>query len=266
MMDAIAAPPRHRETRVIITGGAQGLGLAIARRLAAEGCTRFLLAGRDAAKGAAATAELAALGAEARFVRADLAKVEDCFALVDAAEAMGGANALVNAAAACDRGGLLDTTPAIWARLMDTNARGPFFTMQRFAERAIARGEAASVVNILSMVIHCGQSYLAPYTASKAALAALTKNAAQAHRRDRLRFNGIACGWMATPGEDATQRRFHGAGDDWLAKAEASQPFGQLVHPEEVAGLAAYLLAPESGVMTGAVIDYDQNVAGAYPE
>ena len=71
---------------------------------------------------------------------------------------------------------------------------------------------------------------------------------------------------MATPGEDATQRRYHGAGDDWLAKAEAAQPFGQLVHPDEVAGLATYLLAPESGVMTGAVIDYDQNVAGAYPE
>ena len=143
-------------------------------------------------------------------------------ALVDAAGArMGGANALVNAAAICDRGGLLDTTPEIWARLMDVNARGPFFAMQRFAAQAIARGEPAAVVNILSMAIHCGQSYLAPYAASKAALAALTRNLAHAHRRDRIRFNGIACGWMDTPGEDATQRRWHGAGDDWLAKAEA---------------------------------------------
>ena len=149
---------------------------------------------------------------------------------------------------------------------MDTNARGPFFTMQRFAASALARGEPAAVVNILSMVIHCGQSFLAPYTASKAALAALTKNLAQAHRRDRIRFNGIACGWMDTEGEDATQRKYHGAGDDWLAKAEAAQPFGQLVKPAEVAGLAAWLLAGEAGVMTGAVIDFDQNVAGAYPE
>ena len=103
-----------------------------------------------------------------------------------------GANALVNAAAACDRGGLLDTTPEVWARLMDMNARGPFFVMQGFARAAIARGEPASVVNILSMAIHCGQSFLAPYTASKAALAALTRNLAQAHRRDRIRFNAIA--------------------------------------------------------------------------
>ena len=258
---------RHTKTRAIVTGGAQGLGLAIARRLAAEGCTRLVLAGRDAAKAAVAVDELEAAGAAVRFVPTDLSRVEDCFALVDAAEAeMDGANALVNAAAACDRGSLLDTTPEIWAHLMDTNARGPFFTMQRFAQQAIARREAASIVNILSMAIHCGQAYLAPYTASKAALAALTKNAAQAHRGDRLRVNGIACGWMATPGEDATQRRWHGAGDDWLERAEAAQPFGQLVHPEEVAGLAAYLLAPEAGVMTGAVIDYDQNVAGAHPE
>jgi NAD(P)-dependent dehydrogenase (short-subunit alcohol dehydrogenase family) len=138
--------------------------------------------------------------------------------------------------------------------------------MQRFAARAIERGEAAAIVNVLSMVIRCGQSFLAPYTASKAALAALTRNPAQAHRRDRIRINGIACGWMDTPGEDATQRRWHGAGDDWLEKAEAAQPFGQLVKPAEVAGLVAYLLAGEAGVMTGAVIDFDQNVAGAYPE
>jgi NAD(P)-dependent dehydrogenase (short-subunit alcohol dehydrogenase family) len=254
---------RHEATRAIVTGGAQGLGFAIARRLVEEGCTRLVLAGRDAAKGAAA---VRALGVDARFVAGDLARVEDCVALVDAAEAIGGANALVNAAAACDRGSLLDTTPETWARLMDTNARGPFFTMQRFVRAALARGEPASIVNILSMVIHCGQSFLAPYTASKAALAALTKNLAQAHRRDRIRFNGIACGWMDTEGEDATQRKYHGAGDDWLAKAEAEQPFGQLVKPAEVAGLAAFLLAGESGVMTGAVIDFDQNVAGAYPE
>jgi NAD(P)-dependent dehydrogenase (short-subunit alcohol dehydrogenase family) len=260
-------PLRHRGTRAIVTGGAQGLGFAVARRLAAEGCGRLVLAGRDAQKGARAVAALAEAGAAATFVPTDLARIEDCRALVDAAgEAMGGANALVNAAAACDRGGLLDTTPEVWAKIMDTNVRGPFFVMQRFAQAAVARGEPGSVVNILSINIHCGQSYLAPYSASKAALAALTRNAAQAFRRERLRFNGIACGWMDTEGEDATQRRFHGAGDDWLARAEAAQPFGQLIKPDEVAGLVSYLLSSEAGVMTGSIIDYDQHVAGAVAE
>ena len=262
-----AVSGRHAGTRALITGGAQGLGLAIARRLIAEGCARLVLAGRDADKGRAAARGLSVGGVEVGFCQADLARLDECAGLVEAADVdLDGANALVLAAAACDRGGLLDTTPEIWARLMDTNTRGPFFVMQGFAKAAIARGEPAAVVSILSMVIHCGQSFLAPYTASKAALAALTRNLAQAHRWDRIRFNAIAPGWMDTPGEDATQRRFHGAGDGWLAEAEARQPFGQLVRPDEVAGLAAYLLAPESGVMTGAVIDYDQNVAGAYPE
>jgi NAD(P)-dependent dehydrogenase (short-subunit alcohol dehydrogenase family) len=71
---------------------------------------------------------------------------------------------------------------------------------------------------------------------------------------------------MDTPGEAAIQQQFHRAGDDWLAKAEAAQPMGQLIKPDQVAGLVAYLLSPESGVMTGALVDYDQNIAGAYPE
>ena len=113
---------------------------------------------------------------------------------------------------------------------------------------------------------HCGQSFLAAYSASKAALANVTRNAANALRSKCIHVNGINCGWMDTPGEDAVQRKWHGAGDDWLQKAEADQPFGQLVQPDHVAGLASYLLSSASGVMTGAVIDFDQNVAGSFPE
>jgi NAD(P)-dependent dehydrogenase (short-subunit alcohol dehydrogenase family) len=76
----------------------------------------------------------------------------------------------------------------------------------------------------------------------------------------------VNVGWMDTPGESATQQKFHGGGGDWLAKAELAQPMGQLAKADRVAGLAAYLLSPESGVITGALIDYDQRVSGAYPE
>ncbi|WP_159588059.1 SDR family oxidoreductase [Chelativorans xinjiangense] len=258
---------QNRDTRAVIVGGTQGLGSAIARQLLEEGCQRLVLSGRDSEKGRAAAAELAALGCEAHFVAADLGNIEDCHAVIaEAGRLIGPPNALVNAAASCDRGSLLDTTPEIWTKLMEVNARGPFFTMQAFVRQALEHRLPASIVNIVSMVIHCGQSYLAPYSASKAALANITRNTAQAHRRDRIRCNAIACGWMDTPGEDTTQKRFHGASDDWLTEAEAKQPFGQLVKPAEVAPLASYLLSPRSGVMTGAIIDCDQNVAGAYPE
>lgn len=258
----------NAETRALITGGTQGLGLAIARQLAAEGCRALVLCGRDAEKGGRAAGELAdATGANVRFVACDVGDVAACSRLVEtSAEMVGPLNGLVNAAAACDRGSLIDTTPDVWAHLMNVNARGPFFVMQAFVRQALEARLAASIVNIVSMVIHCGQSYLAPYSASKAALANITRNTAQAHRRDRIRCNAIACGWMDTPGEHATQKTWHDAPDNWLAAAESAQPFGRLVKPGDVAPLATYLLSPRSGVMTGAIIDHDQNVAGAYPE
>jgi NAD(P)-dependent dehydrogenase (short-subunit alcohol dehydrogenase family) len=97
-------------------------------------------------------------------------------------------------------------------------------------------------------------------------LATLTKNVANAYRSDRIRCNAILPGWMDTPGEDATQRRYHAATDGWLERAEAARPMRQLCKPHQLACLASYLLSPDAGVMTGALIDYDQNVPGAYPE
>jgi NAD(P)-dependent dehydrogenase (short-subunit alcohol dehydrogenase family) len=258
---------RHQSTVALITGGAQGLGLAIARRLAREGARGLVLSGRSPEKGQRAAEGLQALGAECLFVPADVSVPQDCARLVAAAlERFGTVNGLVNAAAAPDRGTLLDTSLALWDRHFHTNARGPFLLMQGVVRHLVQTGQPGSIVNILSMVIHCGQSYLTPYSASKGALATLTKNVANAFAAQRIRCNGIAVGWMDTPGESATQQKFHAGAEDWLAKAEAAQPMGQLVKPEQVAGLAAYLLSPESGVMTGALIDYDQRVAGAYPE
>lgn len=257
----------HRDTVAVIAGGTQGLGLAIAEALVADGCTRLVVAGRRVAEGEAAVRRLRALGAEAHYRRSDMGLVEDAIALVDeVATRFGRVTALVNAAATTGRGSILDCAPADFDKHIAVNTRGPFFALQRFAQLAVAGGYPASAVNILSMVVHCGQSYLAPYSASKAALANITKNAAQALRGHRIRVNGINCGWMDTPGEDETQRRFHGAQDGWLEAAEARQPMGMLVKPDHVAGLASYLLSDASGVMTGALVDFDQNVAGAYPE
>lgn len=259
--------PDHSGTVAVIAGGTQGLGLAIAERLIAGGCTQLAVAGRRVAEGEAAEARLRSLGADARFIPADMGVVDDAVALIDrAANRFGTVTALVNAAATTERGSILDCTPADFDRHFAINTRGPFFALQRFAQLAVEKGHPASAVNILSMVVHCGQSYLAPYSASKAALANITRNAAQALRGHRIRVNGVNCGWMDTPGEDVVQRRFHGAGDGWLQAAEARQPMGMLVKPGHVAGLVSYLLSADSGVMTGALVDFDQNVAGAYPE
>jgi NAD(P)-dependent dehydrogenase (short-subunit alcohol dehydrogenase family) len=258
---------RNRGTVALITGGTQGLGLAIARRLVREGARSIVVSGRNEARGEDAAAQIVAMGADARFIRADVSQVEDCLQLIaKSLEAFPNLNALVNSAASTSRGSLVDSSLEVWQENYDTNVRGPFLLMQALTRSLLERGAPGSVVNILSISAHCGQSFLAPYASSKAALAVLTRNAANAHRRDRIRFNGIMTGWMDTPGETATQKAFHGAGDDWLAKAEAAQPMGQLVKPEQLAVLATYMLSPESGVMTGSLVDYDQQVVGSFPE
>jgi NAD(P)-dependent dehydrogenase (short-subunit alcohol dehydrogenase family) len=258
---------RSRETIAVITGGTQGLGLAIARRLAREGARGIVISGRNAEKGEGAAEKLRSGGTDCLFVKADVATANDCSRLVEAAlKHFGSVNGLVNSAGTADRGTLLDTTVELWDLHFNTNVRGPFLVMQGVVRHLVETGKPGSIVNIISMAAHCGQSYLTPYSASKGALATLTKNVANAFATKRIRCNGILTGWMDTPGESATQQKFHGVGEDWLAKVEAAQPMGQLVKPEQLAGLVAYMLSPESGIMTGALVDYDQNVAGAYPE
>jgi NAD(P)-dependent dehydrogenase (short-subunit alcohol dehydrogenase family) len=144
------------------------------------------------------------------------------------------------------------------------NTRGPFFLMQGVVADMLRREESGTVLNVITMSAHGGQPYLAPYATSKAALVGLTKNAAHAHRWDRIRINGLNIGWTETEGEDAVQRAFHGAGDDWLEKAAAEQPMGKLGQVDEIADFAVFLLSDRSGVVTGSVIDRDQNVPGAY--
>lgn len=82
--------------------------------------------------------------------------------------------------------------------------------------------------------------------------------------KHRIRVNGLNLGWMDSPAEHTVQKRFHAASDDWLRKAEQEQPFGRLLKPAEVAEFAAFLLSERSGLMTGSIIDFDQNVSGTH--
>ncbi len=257
----------HEKTCALITGGSQGLGLAIARELVAQGCTRLVLTGRDAVKGEAAAGSLCTNAVEASFLATDMGDIGSVPKMVDrAAERMGRVTALVNSAAKTDRGSILDTTPEIWDAILGVNAKGPFFALQRFAQRCIDAGIEGTCVNILSMVVHGGLPFLAPYGASKAALQFVTKNAANTLAPHRIRVNGINVGWMDTPGEDLVQQRFHGRRPGWQEDVNAQRPFGMLVQPEHVAEQVAFLLGPQSGVVTGSIMDFDQQVVGAYPD
>jgi NAD(P)-dependent dehydrogenase (short-subunit alcohol dehydrogenase family) len=250
---------------VLVSGGTQGVGAGIARAAAGAGAT-VVITGRRADVGEAAVQELRGLGCDdARFVQCDVADVTAAQHAVRATiEAFGRIDGLVNAAGLTDRGTLLDTTPELFDQHVAVNLRGPFFLMQAAVADMVSRGAAGSIVNVITMSAHGGQPYLAPYVAAKAGLVGLTRNAAHAHRWDRIRINGVNIGWTETPGEDAVQRAFHGAGDDWLARAAQSLPMGKLGQVDEMADLVLLLLSDRSGVVTGSIIDWDQVVVGAH--
>ncbi len=250
----------------LVTGSTQGLGEAIAHRFADEGAAGIVVTGRNQERGGRVAAALRAKGVDVLFHPADLADAEAVFALADAADHhFGRIDILVNAAALTDRGTIVDTSVELWDSLMDVNVRAPFFLIQRAVAVMRREGIAGAIVNIGSVAAYGSMPFLAPYSITKGALMPLTRNLGYALSRDRIRINTLNIGWMDTPGEHAIQVKYHGGDPDWLAGVEAGMPFGRLLKPDEVAKAVAFLASDDSGLMTGAVIDFDQSVVGGGP-
>jgi NAD(P)-dependent dehydrogenase (short-subunit alcohol dehydrogenase family) len=249
---------------VLVSGGTQGLGAAIATAAARNGA-RVVVTGRRRDVGEKFAAGITETGARADYVACDVSQVDQCLAAVaQTVDLHGRIDCLVNSAGLTTRGSLLDTTPELFDQHIAVNTRAPFFLMQGAVGDMVRRGEGGSIVNVITMSAHGGQPYLAPYVASKAALIGLTRNAAFAHRWDRIRINGVNIGWTESDGEDVIQRQFHGADDDWVAKAVAGLPMGKLGQVDEIADFVVFLLSSRSGVVTGSVIDWDQMIPGAH--
>ena len=249
----------------VVTGGTQGLGEAVARLFAVRGAEGLVICGRNVDNGRAVAADLTKSGIRTEFVQADLTDLDAARRVVAAADrTFGRVDILINAAGITDRGTMFDTSPELFERMMAVNLRAPFFLIQEAATIMRREKIEGSIVNIQSMSAHGGQPFLTPYSVSKGALATLTKNAAFSLMPWRIRVNGLNLGWMDTPGEDAIMRKFHGAKDGWRQEAAAQQPFGRLIDPAEAARAVAYLASTESGMLTGANIDFDQSVLGAW--
>jgi NAD(P)-dependent dehydrogenase (short-subunit alcohol dehydrogenase family) len=249
---------------ILITGATQGLGAEIAREAARCGASALALAGRSVENGARVAAEVAAMGVAARHFPVDLGQPEAPSALFAEVQAWTGrVDGLVNSAGITDRASVLDGTVEDWERLFALNARAPFLLMQAMIRAARAAARPASIVNILSMNAHCGIPELGIYSATKGALATLTRNAAHAHLADRIRVNGINMGWAATDAERDMQSRRLARGEDWEKRAAESLPLGRLLTTTEVARLTVYLLSDYSGLQTGTLVDLEQRVLGA---
>ena len=249
----------------LVTGGTQGLGAAIARLFVTAGAAGVAIVGRDQSKGDTLATEITSdSGVPVQMITADLGEMADVMRVVATAEArFGRIDILVNAAGLTDRGNLLNTSPELFDRIFAVNVRAPFFLMQEAVKCMARAGVDGRILNIGSTSERAGQPFLAAYSASKGALATLTRNSGFALMRNRVRVNQLDIGWMLSDHEKTIQLQESGD-PGWQAKAEAALPFGRLLDPEEVAKAVLWMVSDDSGMMTGAVVHFDQSVWGGY--
>ena len=250
----------------VVTGATQGLGRAIAQRLAVAGAEGVVITGRNAERGALVAREIAEThGIWAHFLQADFTRVEDCrMVIAETDRLFGRIDVLVNAGASTARGTIVDTSPETFDALFATNVRGPYFLMQEAIKLMIAKGTEGAICNIGSISALAGQPFINAYCASKGALTTLTANTAFSVMANRIRVNQLNVGWMASDHEREIQAADGDA--DWEAKAVAALPFDRLVDPSEAARAVNFLVSDDAGLMTGAIVNFDQSVWGAVAE
>jgi NAD(P)-dependent dehydrogenase (short-subunit alcohol dehydrogenase family) len=245
----------------IVTGGASGIGRAIARRLAADGFAVLIAdVRREPLTGGEPTdALIAADGGEALYVRADVARREDCDGLVAEAVARHGAlDVLVNNAVLA--GGhskpLLATEDEDWDAMMAVNLRGPFLLCRAAVRQMLGqprRGDARGrIVNITSQHGMVGVPGHFAYAVGKGGLVQLTRQVAVEHGRDGVLCNAVAPGKIVTgsPGDLSAE-------EESLRYVRARTPFARLGRPEDVASAVAFLASDAATYVSGASLLVD---------
>lgn len=235
-----------KDKRVLVTGGASGIGAATAARFLEEGAAVCIL-DRDAEGLERVAGELPGL---AGTVRADVTDQQQVgVALNEAVDTMAGVDVLINNAGISIRHDFLEITAEEWNRVIGVNLTGVFYVAQATAQHMVDHGGGV-ILNMASTNGITGYPFYADYNASKAGVIALTRSMAL-ELAPGVRVNAVAPGFVLTPMQRAEYT------DEMLADFTRKVPLGRCAAPEEVAALFAFLASDEAGYITGHVYTID---------
>jgi 2-deoxy-D-gluconate 3-dehydrogenase len=235
----------------VITGGNGGIGLGMAKGMAAAGAA-IVVAGRDAAKNSAAVRELQDAGGQASAIPVDVLQEASCRALIDqTVKAHGRLDILVNNAGMSIRKQPEQYTLAEWHTVLDSNLTSAFLCSHAAYPALQQRG--GKIVNIGSMMSIFGAPFATAYAASKGGMVQMTKSMATAWAKDNIQVNAILPGWIDTALTRRAREQVQGLHDSVLKRTPAAR-WGM---PDDFAGIAVFLAAPASDFVTGATIAVD---------
>ena len=231
----------------IVTGGNGGIGLGMARGLAAAGA-RVVVAGRNAQKSASAAKQLGGIAIEV-----DLLKESDCKKLVkEAAKQLGRLDILVNNAGINIRKQPQEYSLDEWRQVIDTNLTSAFACSQA-AYPEMKKAGAGKIINIGSMMSIFGASFTTPYAASKGGIVQMTRGFACAWAKDNIQVNAVLPGWIDTDLTKRAREQVEGLHERVLQRT----PAGRWGEPADFAGIAVFLASTASDFITGTAIPVD---------
>lgn len=249
---------RLQDKVAVITGGARGIGRAVAERYIAEGatvCVADMLA--DIAEQTARE-----LGPKAFAVGVDVTRRASIDAMVEAVVARaGGIDILVNGAAIFGMEPLLEITEESYDKQFAVNVKGLLFTLQAVARRMVEQGRGGKIINFSSQAGRRGEALVAVYCASKAAVISLTQSAGLALIRHGINVNGIAPGVVDTPMWDVVDSLFakyegRPIGEKKRLVGEAV-PYGRMGKAEDLTGMAVFLATPDAEYIVAQTYNVD---------
>lgn len=237
--------------RALVTGSSRGLGFAMARALAQAGAT-IVLNARDSVALGAAAADLSATGASVNAVAFDVTSRDSINEAVTYIENdIGPIDILVNNAGMQFRSSLEAFPPEKFDQVISTNLTSVFNVSQPVARHMIARGKG-KIINICSLLSELSRPSVAPYAATKAAVANITRGMAVDWARHGLNINGIAPGYFATELNDALLKD-----DKFNSWIETRTPMGRWGQPEELGGAVVFLASEAARFVNGHILYVD---------